>query len=130
MSPNRSASPGSERRRRSASARDIALQLLTGLYSGLPVTDEDGRVVGIITELDLINAALEGKEFVKTTAEEIMTREAITVDVATPITEIIVVMEEKNIIRLPVIEKGKLGGIIARCDILKNLIEPEFVTYM
>lgn len=32
-----------------ASARDIALQLLTGLYSGMPVTDDEGRVVGVIT---------------------------------------------------------------------------------
>ena len=40
------------------------------------------------------------------------------------------IMEEKNIIRLPITEDGKLVGIVARCDILATLIEPEFATYM
>src|SRR3972149_5218893 len=40
--------------RKNASARDIAMQLLSGLYSGLPVTDDEGRGGGIVTEFDLI----------------------------------------------------------------------------
>ncbi|MEH6823572.1 MAG: CBS domain-containing protein [Motiliproteus sp.] len=116
--------------KRQASARDIALQLLNGLYSGMPITEEGGKVVGVVTELDLINAALEGKELTKLSAEDIMNKEAISVDVETPVTEIINIMKEKGIIRLPVTEEERLVGIIARCDILKSLIEPEFVTYM
>lgn len=116
--------------RRNSSARDVALQLLTGLYSGMPVTDEEGKVIGIITELDLLDAVMEGKELVRVTAEDIMTEEAITADVDTPINDIVRTMKEKNIIRLPITDKGKLVGIVARCDILKGLIEPEFVTYM
>ena len=115
--------------RRRASARDIALQLLTGLYSGMPVTDDEGKIIGVVTELDLLKAVQEGKELVKITAEEIMTTEVVTADVDTPVTEIMKIMTEKNIIRLPVTDKGKLVGVVARCDILKTLIEPEFVTY-
>ena len=37
-----------------ASARDIALKILSGLYSGMPVTDEDGKVIGVVTEYDLL----------------------------------------------------------------------------
>ncbi len=113
-----------------ASARDVALQLLTGLYSGMPVTDDDGRVIGVITELDLLKAAMEGRDLMKTSAQEIMTREVITADVDTPVKEIVRIMLEKNIIRLPVTEEGRLVGVVARCDILKSYIEPEFVTYM
>jgi CBS-domain-containing membrane protein len=115
--------------RKKASARDIALQLLTGLYSGMPVTDEGGRVIGVVTELDLLRAAEEGKELVKTTAEEIMSTGVVTADVDTPVSELIKIMTEKNLIRVPVTDKGVLVGVVARCDVLKTLIEPEFVTY-
>lgn len=115
--------------KRNASARDIALQLLNGLYSGLPVTDDEGTVIGIVTELDLLGAVMSGKELVKTTAEELMTTNAITAEKDTPVTEIVKIMKEKNIIRLPITDNGKLVGIVSRCDILTSLIEPEFVAY-
>ena len=66
----------------------------------------------------------------KITAGEIMTANPVTTDIETPLTEVVKIMKEKNIIRLPVTEDGKLVGIVARCDILTTLIEPEFVTYM
>jgi predicted transcriptional regulator len=115
--------------RRHASARDIALQLLDGLYSGMPIVDEQGKVVGIVTELDLLEAALIGKELVKLTAEDIMVRDPVAVDVDASIGDVVKIMKEKNIIRLPVTRDGRLAGVIARCDILKTLIEPEFVAY-
>jgi predicted transcriptional regulator len=116
--------------KRNASARDVTLQLLNGLYSGMPVTDEAGKVIGVITEFDLLQAVMEGRELVKITAEEVMSKEVTTVDANTPIGDIIKIMKLKNIIRIPVTEKDKLVGIVARCDILTSLIEPEFVTYM
>jgi predicted transcriptional regulator len=116
--------------KRNASARDVALQFLNGLYSGMPVTDEAGKVIGVVTELDLLEASMEDKELVKITAEEVMTREVTTVDVETPLVDIVKIMKEKNIIRIPVTAEGTLVGVVARCDILTSLIEPEFVTYM
>lgn len=116
--------------RKNAPARDVAFQFLNGFYSGMPVTDEEGKVIGVITELDILEAVLAGKELVKTTAGDLMTAEPITADVETPLTDIVKIMKQKNIIRLPVTKDGKLVGIVARCDILTTLIEPEFVTYM
>jgi len=114
--------------KRNASARDVALQFLSGLYSGMPVTDEEAKVIGVITELDLLKAVMEGKELVKITAEDVMTKEAVTADVDTPVSDIITIMKEKNIIRLPITADSKLVGVVARCDILRSLIEPEFAT--
>ena len=117
--------------RKNASARDVALQLMNGLHSGMPVTDDDGKVIGIITEIDLLNAIMDGKELEKTIAADIMTSEVISVDPDTKVSEIIKIMKEKKIIRVPVVSKeGKLRGVISRCDILRAKIEPDFVTYM
>ena len=115
--------------RKNASARDISLQLLTGLYSGMPVTDDDGKVVGMVTEFDLLAALEKGKELTRLNAGDIMTKNIATADVNMPIEEVIKIILDKNVIRLPVTEKGKLIGVIARCDILRNYMEPEFVTY-
>ena len=105
--------------RKNASARDIALQLMNGLYSGMPVTDDDGKVVGIITEIDLLKAIVEGKELEKTVASDIMTTEVISVNPDMNLSEIIKIMNEKKIIRVPVVSKeGKLRGVVSRCDIL------------
>lgn len=116
--------------RKNASARDIALQLLSGLYSGMPVTDENGKVIGVVTEYDLLRQVREGKELVKLTAEDVMSKNPITVDISTPLTDVLKTMLDNNIIRLPVTDEGRLVGVIARCDILRTFIEPEFVTYM
>ena len=116
--------------RKNASARDIALQLLSGLYSGMPVTDDDGQVIGVVTEFDLLEQIQKGKELARLIAEDIMSKKPAAADIEASIEDVIKLMLERNIIRLPVTEEGRLVGVIARCDILKTFIEPEFTTYM
>lgn len=116
--------------RKSASVRDIALQLLNGFYSGMPVTDDDGKVIGMVTEFDILALLHRGKELTKANAGDIMVKNVLTVDVNAPIDDVIKVMLDKDVIRLPVTDKGRLVGVIARCDILKSYMEPEFVSYM
>ena len=116
--------------RESASARDITLQLLSGLYSGMTVTDDDGRVVGIVTEFDLLDQIRQERDLSQLTAEDIMTRDVITVDVDAPVGDVVTILLDKNIIRLPVTEKGKLVGVIARCDVLRCYLDPAFTSLM
>jgi CBS domain-containing protein len=112
-----------------AVARDLALQLLSGMYSGLPVIDSKSKVIGVVTEFDLLNAVRQGKDMQTTKADEIMTKPAVCAQEDEDLDMIIRKMTEKNIIRLPVIgEDGKLVGVIARSDILSRMIEREFVT--
>lgn len=108
--------------------RDLAVKLLSGMYSGLPVVDE-GKVVGVVTEFDLLKAVKEGKDLQTISAKNIMTKEPICVEEETHIKEIIKIMTEHNIIRVPVVRKGNLVGVISRCDILSSLIQPEFMTF-
>lgn len=116
--------------REHASARDVALQLMTGLFSGMPVTNDEGKIVGIVTELDLLKAVKDGKELVRTTAKDIMTPDVVTAREDATVDEFISIMEEFHIIRLPIVKDDKLVGIVSRSDILRSLIEPEFVTHM
>jgi CBS domain-containing protein len=113
-----------------ASARDIALQFINERYSGMPVTEEDGRVIGIVTEIDILNAINDGKELSRITAGDIMTPEVVSANPDTPITEMIKMMEEFHIIRLPVVQNNKLVGVVSRGDIIRNLVEPEFMSNM
>lgn len=114
---------------RKTSARDVAGMLLMGEFSGVPVTDEAGEVVGIVSEVDLITTIRSGKTLETTAAEEIMTKHVRTVDADAEIEEVMEIMDERNIIRVPVLEDGKLVGIISRTDVLKALVHPKFIRY-
>jgi len=46
----------------------------------------------------------------------------------TPVSELMRILTDNNIIRLPITDNGKLVGVVARCDVLGTLIDPEFVS--
>jgi CBS domain-containing protein len=114
--------------KKNASARDIALQFISEKYSGMPVTEEDGRVIGIVTEIDILNAVNEGRELARTTASDIMTPDVAVANPDTPLTEMIKMMADFHIIRLPIVKEGKLIGVVSRGDIIRCLIQPEFMS--
>ena len=108
------------------SVRDLAGVLLMEGFTGLPVANDDGEVLGIVTELDLIRALRDKKSIDDTTAGEIMTPDVKSVDTRTPINLVMDVLETEHIIRVPVTEDGKLVGIISRRDVIKALVQPKF----
>lgn len=114
---------------RTTSARDVAIQMFLGGFSGMPVADEDGTIAGIVTEFDVIRAIRDGLKIDTTTVETIMTEKVISVDVETPLHEVLDVLETAHILRVPVTENGKLVGVIARPDILKAYVEPNFLEF-
>jgi predicted transcriptional regulator len=112
-----------------ASVRDIAAQIVLNGISGMPVADRAGTVLGVITEADVLGALNNGKQMEKLTAEDIMSDDPVTVDVETGIEKVIEILNEEGIVRVPVTEKGKLVGIISRGDVIKAVLEPEFMTF-
>ena len=112
-----------------ASLRDVATQLVTNEFSGMPVAASDGRVVGVVTESDIVRALIEGKRLENLTAGEVMTGPPITVDVDAPIEEVMKKLEENRIVRVPVTNQDKLVGIIARRDVIRAILEPEFIAF-
>ena len=109
-----------------ASAREIALYMLLGGFSGVPILESDGKLVGIVTELDLLHALRTDKTLEDTLAEEIMTRDVVTVDVSTPVADIMEILESERILRVPVMEDGAMVGIVSRPDLLRAAVEPQF----
>src|SRR3989304_8152719 len=91
---------------RTATARDVTIQMLSAGFSGMPITERDGSVVGVVSELDIIRALRAGKPLETTTAAEIMTTEVVGVDVAAPVEEVMEILDTKHIVRLPVLEDG------------------------
>jgi CBS domain-containing protein len=112
-----------------ASVRDIATQLVVNGISGMPVAERAGTVLGVITEADILESLMEGKKLEKLTAADIMSEEPITVDIETSVEEVIKILNEEGIVRVPVTEKGKLVGIISRIDVIRAVLEPEFITF-
>jgi len=112
-----------------ASLRDVASQLVVNEFSGMPVADADGRVVGVITEADIVRALNEGKRLENLTAGSVMTGPPLTVDVETPIEDVMKCLEEHRIVRVPVTSEDKLVGIIARRDVIQAILEPEFMAF-
>ncbi len=121
---------------------DVISLMLTNRISALPVV-QDGRLVGIVSEGDLIRRAetesepkrsrwLELATSVTTLAAdytrsrgrragEVMTENVIAVTPDTPIGEIAAVLEKHHIKRVPVLDGGKLVGIVSRANLLQAL---------
>jgi CBS domain-containing protein len=105
-----------------ASIEEAIEILLNQSISGLPVTDEDGRLVGVITEFALL-AITYDKRVKNHTVSQHMTREVITVDVNDPISRIADLCIVHRVRRVPVMQDGRLIGVIARRDVLRALVE-------
>jgi CBS domain-containing protein len=109
--------------------RDAALQMVLGGFSGMPVAERDGTLIGVITEFDVIRAIRHRRPPDKTTVGEIMSDEVISVDVRESIDKVMTLMDTAHIVRVPVTEDGKLVGVIARPDILRAYIAPNFMEF-
>lgn len=110
-----------------ASVRDVAAQLLRTGFSGMPVAERDGTVVGVVSEADLVRLLVEGKELASLTVREVMSDTPVTVEVGTPIDEVLKLLVDH--LRIPVMDRGSLVGVIARSDAIRAELEPEFMTF-
>lgn len=122
----------------------VAAQLmLQHKISGLPVVDAGGHVVGIVSEHDLLRddgKGIKGSPWLQLMIEpeglaeqparlrdrkisEVMTRDPITIAPASSLRDACQLIEDRGIKRLPVVQDGKLVGIIARADLVRALAQ-------
>ncbi len=130
--------------------RDVARLLVEHDIDGVPVVDASGRVTGMVTEGDLIvrNANLHFPRFLQimeariflenprhfddevrkmlgTTAAGVMSSPALVVGPDDDIEKAATLMLEKHVHSLPVVERGKLVGIVTRSDLVKLMAAEE-----
>ena len=123
--------------------KEIAKLLIERRVSGVPVLDQGERVVGIVSEGDLIrrvegtderhrswwlrlfsDATTDATEYVKThgrRAADVMTRDVVTVGEDTPLHEIAALLEQRRVKRVPVVRDGRVVGIVSRANLLHGL---------
>jgi CBS domain-containing protein len=126
-----------------AQLQDVAQTLLANRISAMPVVAADGKLVGIISEGDLMRRVESGTErrrswwlemltgrealaveYVKEHSRkvsDVMTREVITVKPETPLGDIATLLERNGIKRVPVVQNGKVVGIVSRANLLQAL---------
>jgi CBS domain-containing protein len=124
-----------------ASIHAAAQLMIDHGVSGLPVVEADGRLVGIISEGDLIlrqtrpaarpwwraffergeQLAREYRKAVGTTVGEVMSRPVISISPVWGIETAAAIMQNRRIGRLPVVRDGRLVGIVTRADLIKAL---------
>jgi CBS domain-containing protein len=123
--------------------QDVAEILLTRRISGMPVVTAAGKLVGIISEGDLMRRAESGTghnrswwlrlfmgreglaaEYIKEHArkvEDVMTRDVLTATPDTPIGDIAELLERNGIKRVPIVKDNKVVGIVSRANLLQAL---------
>jgi CBS domain-containing protein len=124
--------------------RALATLLAERGISGAPVVDSGGRLVGVISEGDLLHRAEIGtarrhrvrrrswwlddfasdlaREYIKShgrTVKDIMTSDVVTVSEGTELADVAALLEAKRIKRVPVMREGKVVGIISRANIVR-----------
>jgi CBS domain-containing protein len=105
-----------------ASVKDAIEMLLKQQISGLPVTDDQGRLVGVITEYALL-AITYDQEVEHQTVAKHMTTDVLTVDIDDPINKVADLCIVHRVRRVPVMMEGRLVGLISRRDVLKATYE-------
>jgi CBS domain-containing protein len=127
-----------------ATVEEIAETLLAKRISAVPVVDERGALIGIVSEGDLIHRVETGterhrswwlelltgrdvlaREYIKSHARkavDVMTHPAISVAPDMPLDELAALLEKRRIKRVPVVRDGKVVGIVSRANLVQALV--------
>jgi CBS domain-containing protein len=128
------------------SIKDVARSLVDHRISGMPVIDDAGRVLGVVSEGDLIvkegNDPVERRPLARIfgdsdatraqlakvlalTAGDAMTAPAITVAADAPVAEAAAIMTRGRINRLPVVDRDELVGVVSRADVVRAFVRSD-----
>jgi len=100
-------------------------ELISRKITGAPVIDTKGKLVGVFSELDCLKITLESAyhEGMPGKVGEFMTTDFQAVDDENSIAEVAEMFTKTNLRQFPVVEEGRLVGIISRVDVLKALVK-------
>jgi len=97
----------------------LAGAITEGGFGSVPILANDGKVLGLVSEFDLLKAIMEGKQLGTVTAGDIMHQGVVSVTQDMRAMEIIQLLQSKHLIRVAVVDaEGKLVGVVSRRDVL------------
>jgi CBS domain-containing protein len=103
---------------------DAVRTLVSNKVGALVVVDDAGKLVGIITERDILRlSGTECGNFAKMLLREHMTRDLVTVKATTTVEESLSLMSQHRVRHLPVVDDGHLGGLISQGDLVKAMLD-------
>ena len=133
--------------RREAPLKEVALVLVDHRISGVPVVDVDGAVLGVVSEADLLmkergadavrhrplarflgesrESRSQLAKLAAVTAGEAMTAPAVTIESGRRISEAAALMIARRVNRLPVVDDGRLVGIVTRADLVRAYVRSD-----
>jgi CBS domain-containing protein len=102
----------------------VAREMTAGEFGSVPVVNSERKLVGIVTEFDLLRTIMEDKPLSDIKVGEMMTPNPVTVAPETSAVDLVRLLQDKHLIRMPVVDDtGKLLGIVARRDILVGYLK-------
>jgi CBS domain-containing protein len=120
-----------EAAKENATVSEIGTRLILRSINGMPIINDNGNVIGILTIIDILRAIKDNKNIDKLKASDIMTKNPVVIEQETDITEMIDVMDKKGIEMIPVVDEkndNRIIGIVSRKDILEEKFNERFVT--
>jgi len=100
--------------------KDLAMTLIKNQISGAPVASKDGKILGVVSEADIISK--KGKD-----VRAIMSKKVISVSEDATVEEVAQLMTTHAIKRLPVMNGAAIVGIVSRADIVSAIAQGEHV---
>ncbi len=120
-----------EAARENASITEIGTRLILRSINGMPIIQEDGKVIGILTIIDILRAIKDNKDLDILRARDLMTNDPKIVNQQTDMIEIIGLMDKEGIEMVPVVDEendNRLIGVVSRKDIIEEKFNEKFVT--
>ncbi len=120
-----------EAAKENATVTEIGTRLILRSINGMPIIDDDGKVIGILTIIDILRAIKDNKNIDILKAEDIMTKYPVVIEQQTDIMEMIDIMDKKGIEMVPVVDEkndNRIIGIVSRKDVLEEKFNERFVT--
>ena len=119
--------PGVVAAHENAAFKQIVDALVRNGISAVPVIDDNRRVVGVVSESDLLARLSDGRPAPRAaTARELMTAPPVVTQRGTPVADAAHLATQAGVRRLPVVDSdGVLVGIVTRADLLKGLLRPD-----
>jgi CBS domain-containing protein len=90
--------------------------------SGLPVVNDNGALIGIITEKDILNFVFSGN-LKSTKVKEVMTKEVVSFTPEDDVDTIALAIGQQRFRRVPIVQGDKVVGIVSRRDILRSALQ-------